>query len=277
MTDCASCGYKLQPGMMKCAECGAWNRPEADAKASVMLADVKTDDIHRIPTGPWDDVFGGGLVCTSCVLLAGGPGAGKSTLGLQIADEIVEILDEEVIYVHAEQIAGEMKLTADRLGIRNMNKIRLRPKLTLGEMMAAFLPHTPAAVIVDSVVALTAGDQQEAVDTCIELKKCAVGLYAPIIVIDHVAKKEDFAGLKRLEHEVDALFSLRVDKRSGLRILKAHKNRFGPAPIEVILEMTEQGLREFAAPESDDKTVATIGDSDNKPKPKRKRSKKPRS
>ena len=51
-----------------------------------------------------------------------------------------------------------------------------------------------------------------------------------------------------LEHLVDLVLSFECDRHSGLRLVRATKNRFGPADEVGCFEMTEGGIREVADP-----------------------------
>ena len=60
--------------------------------------------------------MGGGLVNGSLVLLGGEPGIGKSTLILELCDKITG--NGKVLYISGEESAEQVKIRADRLGIK---------------------------------------------------------------------------------------------------------------------------------------------------------------
>ena len=62
-----------------------------------------------------DRVLGGGAVIGSIVLVGGAPGVGKSTLLLQITENLKGL---SVLYVSGEESERQLKLRADRLGVR---------------------------------------------------------------------------------------------------------------------------------------------------------------
>ena len=71
----------------------------------------KTTDVEL------NTVLGGGIVNGSIILLAGEPGIGKSTLLLQTA-----LLDQKnILYVSGEEAVTQIKLRANRIGIKNQN------------------------------------------------------------------------------------------------------------------------------------------------------------
>ncbi|MBC8486791.1 MAG: DNA repair protein RadA [Bacteroidetes bacterium] len=106
---CQQCGYESPSWLGKCPNCEEWNSlvetvvstkvrgsrfevREKERKTSqpLKLSAIKKTQLRRILTGigEFDRVLGNGLVPGSVILLAGEPGIGKSTLLLQVADEI---------------------------------------------------------------------------------------------------------------------------------------------------------------------------------------------
>src|SRR3982751_6930709 len=111
---CTNCGSVHPKWMGKCPDCGTWDSlqeykaPTPDARAAARAAptfqtsDVATAaqalaldeidqaDAPRTPTGisEFDRVLGGGIVPGSAVLVGGEPGIGKSTLLLQVANDL---------------------------------------------------------------------------------------------------------------------------------------------------------------------------------------------
>src|SRR3982751_6746566 len=111
---CTNCGSVHPKWMGKCPDCGTWDSlqeykaPTPDARAAARAAppfqtsDVATAaqalaldeidqaDAPRTPTGisEFDRILGGGIVPGSAVLVGGEPGIGKSTLLLQVANDI---------------------------------------------------------------------------------------------------------------------------------------------------------------------------------------------
>lgn len=77
-----------------------------------------TGDEQRYMTGiaEFDRVLGGGIVPGSLVLLGGEPGIGKSTLALQIAQQLIDIVGK-ILYVSAEESLRQIYLRANRLSV----------------------------------------------------------------------------------------------------------------------------------------------------------------
>ena len=260
---CRLCDTVFLASQSQCPSCGAFHVPESSwgkpangadgttalvTDATLLLSEVPETELERIQTGPWDHCFGGGLARTSVNLIGGAPGAGKSTLSLQISDKIAgKLVPEqgravEILYIGAEESAAEIKARAVRLNLENLARIRLLPMGAIQNISDVMLSRRPRAVILDSLPGFVS-DPEEAVEMCTRLKGYAVELNAPMIVIDHITKADDFAGLMTLQHAVDGLFTLYPDD-SGLRTFSTVKNRFGPAQVEVFFLMTPTGLVE---------------------------------
>ena len=104
---CGDCGYESPKWYGKCPSCGAWNtmsefkeKPVSAARGTntfqrgesrpTLLKDIDTGDESRFHSGigELDRVLGGGAVHGSFVLVGGEPGIGKSTLLLQMCQEM---------------------------------------------------------------------------------------------------------------------------------------------------------------------------------------------
>ena len=256
---CQYCSTALPSGHSKCPsrKCGRWNlaRPkESIDNGTVLLSDATLSIETRIKTGLVDEVFGGGLgiAQTSVNLLGGEPGAGKTTLCLMLADIFcAEFPDKEALYIANEQAPAELKATATRLKLKHANRIRIVKAMggvahELGEIM---LHYRPSVTFLDSVTMFAGEDSALAVVVCQRLKAYSVELNAPAIVVNHLTKGGEHAGLNKLQHAVDmtCLFDLLLDPDedptpSTPRRLMSVKNRNGPAPVTQYFAMTETGL-----------------------------------
>ena len=125
----------------QCPACKAWNsfveekqvtsnksgakEKEKSVNKVVKLDEVIKTESTRVETGieELDRVLGGGFVNGSLTLLGGEPGIGKSTLILQICNNIK--IDGKILYVSGEESAEQIKIRADRLDIKNDNLLFL--------------------------------------------------------------------------------------------------------------------------------------------------------
>jgi DNA repair protein RadA/Sms len=70
----------------------------------------------------------------------------------------------------------------------------------------------------------------------------------PFFLIGHITKEGTIAGPKALEHIVDTVLYFEGEKFQNYRVVRAHKNRFGPANEVAIYEMHDDGLEEVPNP-----------------------------
>ncbi len=263
---CLQCRFPLPPGMLKCInpKCRAWNVPTTavniDDSTVLLGSGVRSVKLPRYTTKLVDKVFGGGIVTTAVCLMGGEPGAGKTTLGLQLSDIICDITKRESLYIANEQSAEEIEDTASRLRLKHASpQSRLiRIVRAMGgvnhDIGTLLLHYKPCLVILDSLTKWVGEDLALAVQIAQALKDYAVKLQCPVIIVNQVTKDGDQAGRKQLEHAVDmtCMFDILegevdeegnpIPKPLSPRRLMSEKNRFGPAPEELFFTMTETGL-----------------------------------
>jgi DNA repair protein RadA/Sms len=224
----------------------------------VLLSDVVSSDIDRLRTGPWDEVFGTtfkkgvsvsqGIARSSVNLIGGSPGAGKSTLLLQAGNEVCEQITSEVLYLAAEEPIDQIKARADRLEIKWQNRIRLVECMKGDANIEDIInQYEPGMLFLDSVSAMAGDDMSTQVKICKVIKQFCAKYRLPAIVLSHVNKQGEIAGLEALQHEVDSVTSFFPDGegQNAPRILYVEKNRNGLAYISYSLSMTEKGLVPF--------------------------------
>ena len=269
---CRECGFNAPKWLGRCPSCGAWNSfteeivakesgsiPAVVAGKSVpaskpqRVAEIECGTTQRIDTGNGEvnRVLGGGLVAGSLILLGGEPGIGKSTLSLQLA-----LSDNglKTLYVSGEESAEQIKLRAERIGIRNENCIVYTETL-LENIVAQIEEIRPDMVVIDSIQTMytdlidsSAGSVSQIRECAATLLKYAKGSGTPIFIIGHITKDGTIAGPKILEHIVDVVLQFEGDGNNTYRILRGIKNRFG-ATFEIgVFEMLHDGLRSVENP-----------------------------
>ena len=266
---CQNCGYESAGYLGKCPECSSWGSfveelAGNEIKTSVNLVDnyppVKLDEIKmgteiRTTTGisEFDRVLGGGIVQGSLILIAGDPGIGKSTILLQTSGELCKS-NKKVLYVSAEESASQIKLRAERLGVKS-ESLYIYPQTNFELIKKHVEEMKPDLVIVDSIQAIytstiqsTAGSVSQIRECCNSLMSIAKTNNISIIVIGHVTKEGNIAGPKVLEHMVDTVIQFEGDKYKTYRILRSIKNRFGNTSEVGIFEMGAKGLIEVINP-----------------------------
>ena len=270
---CTACGNETAKWAGKCPACGAWNtiveQPETPRTAlkapssrgvggpkrrACPVTDLRTDEEIRFPTGmgELDRVLGGGAVKGSLVLVGGAPGIGKSTLMLQICNQLCQT--SRVLYVSGEESEHQLKLRAKRLHVDSPNLLVLS-ETSLGEVLEAVTAEAPEVLIVDSIQTLyndaldsPAGSISQVKDCAMALMQVAKGQGITVFVIGHVNKEGSIAGPKVLEHMVDCVLYFEGDQRAAHRILRAAKNRFGATNEIGVFEMRDSGLVEVENP-----------------------------
>jgi DNA repair protein RadA/Sms len=244
---CNSCKHRIAADRLRCPSCGRWQIANAsidDHDGTKLLSDASIKETSRIVTGPWDPCFGGGIVLGATVLIGGAPGAGKSTLALQLAD-VIATQSGEVLYVATEESSGQIRDRALRLKVQSLSKIRMACTKDgfQASLKETLLTRKPKAIIVDSLTGLVGTDLEAAAETCDRLKDYATELNCPALVIDHVTKQGDFAGLMKLQHVVDTTISFFPHEPGcETRGMTTVKNRFGPN-TSLCLVMLESGLQ----------------------------------
>ncbi|MGC6769042.1 DNA repair protein RadA [Enterococcus sp. LJL128] len=270
--ECQSCGYISPKYLGRCPNCGQWNsmtevaiQDTSDRRVRVSLTGKKTQPQKLTEVVPRKEprvatklaelnrVLGGGVVPGSLVLIGGDPGIGKSTLLLQVSQQLTEV-GGKVLYVSGEESADQIKLRAERLGTANLD-FYLYAETDMQEIARAIEKLEPDYVIIDSIQTMTqpdvtsvAGSVSQVRETTAELLKLAKTNGIAIFIVGHVTKDGSIAGPRMLEHMVDTVLYFEGDKHHTFRILRAVKNRFGSTNEIGIFEMREHGLEEVANP-----------------------------
>lgn len=251
--NCSRCSSHIPDGRLQCPKCKQVQTRVAHGGVSTLssgttvdesitLDKAKSADVTRIISGPWDYCFGGGLVLTSCALVGGAPGAGKSTLFLQMAGAVALKLQDEVCYIATEESINEIKARADRLKVPNQNKIRMISAMGgMPNVGAILAKHKPKGIWLDSLQGLAGESEAASLEFCRIMKQVAVNTNAPVIISSHVNKSDEIAGLMANQHVVDSIHTFFPDQ-DGVRIWEVEKNRHGRAFISTTYEMTETGL-----------------------------------
>jgi DNA repair protein RadA/Sms len=139
------------------------------------VTDLRTERGIRFPTGmgELDRVLGGGAVKGSLVLVGGAPGIGKSTLMLQICDQLCK--SSRVLYVSGEESEHQLKLRAKRLRVDSPNLLVLS-ETSLGEVLEAVTAEAPEVLIVDSIQTLWNEALDSPAGSVSQVKDCAMAL-----------------------------------------------------------------------------------------------------
>jgi len=269
---CSDCGTIHKKWTGRCDGCGAWNSIQEEVPLSsgpsrqalgtakgrrVALTDLATQEAPppRALSGiaELDRVLGGGLVPASATLVGGDPGIGKSTLLLQAAASFARA-GASVVYVSGEEATAQVRMRARRLDLAD-TPVRLAAETNLRDVLTTLDADRPDLAVVDSIQTMWVDTVESAPGSVSQVRACAHELTrfakrfgTAIILVGHVTKEGQIAGPRVVEHMVDTVLYFEGERGHQFRILRATKNRFGPADEIGVFEMTGAGLAEVANP-----------------------------
>jgi DNA repair protein RadA/Sms len=197
-------------------------------------------------------VLGGGIVPGSLTLVGGPPGAGKSTLMLQIAARLAQ--QGDVVYVCGEESGAQVKLRAERV-LREKTALNVFPETNLRAVLDALERRKPLAVVVDSIQTVWLPESEAYAGSITQIRDCTQALMdfakrtgCAAFIVGHVTKDGAIAGPRLLEHLVDTVLYFEGESSGEHRILRAYKNRFGSIDEICVFRMHDTGLREVPNP-----------------------------
>ncbi|MEH2136667.1 DNA repair protein RadA [Nostoc sp.] len=310
---CNECGAESPQWFGKCPACGTYNSLEeqisiqssvdvpsrggvsswqsaqgngkshakpAKARASLTFDQITDRQIARWESGygELDRVLGGGVVPGSMVLIGGDPGIGKSTLLLQVSNQLAQ--KYRILYVTGEESGQQVKLRASRLGVSkplsvvNEEEITVvvdptlpidpdsigadlyvLPETDLEEILREIDSLKPNVAVIDSIQTVFFPALTSAPGSVAQVRECTAALMkvakhedVTMLIVGHVTKEGAIAGPKVLEHLVDTVLYFEGDRFASHRLLRTVKNRFGATHEIGIFEMVAEGLREVSNP-----------------------------
>lgn len=269
---CTACGASHSKWSGRCDACGAWNSVVEEAPlatgpatktlggkrgSAITLTDLATQEAAppRTKAGveELDRVLGGGLVAASALLVGGDPGIGKSTLLLQAAARFARN-GLKVIYVTGEESVAQVQMRAARLGLTE-SPVRLAAETNLRDILTTLEAEKPDLAIIDSIQTMWADHVDSAPGSVSQVRAAAHELTTfakrrgiAVVMVGHVTKEGTIAGPRVIEHMVDTVLYFEGERGHQFRILRAVKNRFGPADEIGVFEMTGKGLAEVKNP-----------------------------
>ncbi|AFY89807.1 MAG: DNA repair protein RadA [Chroococcidiopsis cubana SAG 39.79] len=311
---CNECGAESPQWFGKCPACGTYNSLEEQitsttlgtlptrgvswqqtpqsngksiAKAAKPRASLTFDQISDRQVSRWcsgydelDRVLGGGIVPGSMVLIGGDPGIGKSTLLLQVSNQLAQ--NYRILYVCGEESGQQVKLRASRLGVSKFQNpieesdpqlqnqspnghlvnngsaradLYVLPETDLEEILREVDSLKPNVAVIDSIQTVYFPALTSAPGSVAQVRECTSALMQvakrediTMLIVGHVTKEGAIAGPKVLEHLVDTVLYFEGDRFASHRLLRTVKNRFGATHEIGIFEMIDRGLREVANP-----------------------------
>ena len=257
----------------------------AKARSSLTFDQISDRQIARWESGygELDRVLGGGVVPGSMVLIGGDPGIGKSTLLLQVSNQLAQ--KYRILYITGEESGQQVKLRASRLGMSkpplivtedNQNQdpqalvtnpeqpinpdsigadLYILPETDLEEILREIDSLKPNVAVIDSIQTVFLPALTSAPGSVAQVRECTAALMKvakhediTMLIVGHVTKEGTIAGPRVLEHLVDTVLYFEGDRFASHRLLRTVKNRFGATHEIGIFEMVSQGLREVDNP-----------------------------
>ncbi|URZ03404.1 DNA repair protein RadA [Clostridium felsineum] len=265
---CQECGYQSVKWLGKCPSCNNWNsfieeEKVENKKTSKIILNSEPKCINNIKSGQYERydtnnkelnrVLGGGLVKGSITLISGAPGIGKSTLLLQICQDIA-VKYGKVLYVSGEESENQIKMRGDRLKVTSPN-IYILSETNMENIEEHVNNIKPAFVIIDSIQTLYKEQITSAPGSVSQVRECANDIMRiaktsniPFFIVAHVTKQGELAGPRVLEHIVDTVLTFEGQRTEEFRILRTVKNRFGTTSEIGVFEMQEEGLKQIYNP-----------------------------
>ncbi len=269
---CQNCGYETPAWYGVCPQCGAYGsfeegvstasalkkkekqRAVSSVSIAASLSNVSFHEESRFSTSiaEMDRVLGGGIVVGSLVLVGGEPGIGKSTLLLQVAQNVSQ--HKKVLYVSGEESMQQIKLRAQRLSSAPCEMLLVNTN-DLEQVETELERTKPEFVVIDSIQTMASSEISSAQGSVSQIKEVTAKLMEiakqkniSIFVVGHVTKEGSIAGPKVLEHLVDTVIYFEGERYHSYRMLRAVKNRFGSTNELGMFEMTGKGLVEVENP-----------------------------
>ena len=267
---CAACGATHAKWSGRCEACGAWNTIAEEAGLADGPTALGPSRGRRVPLGDLaaaepelpralsgigelDRALGGGLVPASATLVGGDPGIGKSTLLLQAAAAYAAA-GLPAVYISGEEAAAQVRLRATRLGLARA-PLRLATETNLRDILTTLDAERPRLAVIDSIQTMWSDHVDSAPGSVAQVRAAAHELTAfakrrgtAVVLVGHVTKDGQIAGPRVVEHMVDTVLYFEGERGHQFRILRAVKNRFGPADEIGVFEMTGTGLAEVTNP-----------------------------
>lgn len=267
---CSECNYESIGHLGRCPECGAWGtlvktvvetsktkggatREISVRKSIKRLSEVESTNSHRIVTSiqEFNRVMGGGIVKDSITILSAKPGAGKSTILLQVANDLA-IKGYKVLYASGEESESQIKSRADRI-LKDIHKgVWVLSDNSMDNILDQIEEVDPDLIIIDSIQTLTleafsgsrAGSPTQTMECAYELVKVAKNPERPraVIIVGQMTKEDELAGVRALEHLVDAVLIIEGESGEELRSLLSTKNRYGSTGEMGFFNMTDEGM-----------------------------------
>jgi energy-coupling factor transporter ATP-binding protein EcfA2 len=194
-----------------------------------------------------DEIFGGGqspgIVPGTSIFLTGGPGSGKSTLSMQLADWFHTKAGHQVLYNLGEESKQMARFRAVNIGLDA--DFSISAMSDVNDLVKYAKKSGVEVLFQDSLQRIgdrTSYRSQQLVEAAIKLHRLAKDEGVTVFIVGHCNKKGVFAGPRTIQHDLDVHLHIEVGDDVA-RKFRIEKNRFGPAGSSFEIVMTGAGLQ----------------------------------
>lgn len=259
---CQQCSYNSATKLWKCPNCWAFGSfIEDENKNKLKKSNTKTwlnswkilqswnktwIWFYEIGNKELNRVFKRGIKKAWIYLLWWEPWIGKSTMMLQIVDEILKLNKEVNIgYFSWEENEDQISDRIDRINLSSLkDSIEIYHTSDLEDIITTTKNKNYDMIIIDSIQTVYKTWLDAAAGSVNQVKICSEKIsefcksnHITAIIIWHVTKWWEIAWPKYLEHIVDAVLYLEWDRYGQYRFLRSKKNRFESTDDVAIFEM----------------------------------------
>lgn len=233
-------------------------QPKIKRDGNILEIEVPKQMEQAVPTGhPHIDLLyaGDGIISGTVSLVSGGPGAGKTTLMLQLADSLTRIGHKAIVNTGEEslyQVARVAKRLDLKHGFIPAYNREAEDIIEHCEAIRAQFPEKHLFIVQDSLQCLSirpsgkrgrpVGAEQAKIIGLEKLTEYAKNNWVTLFLIGHVNKKGEFAGKQTIKHIVDCHLHLSYDPEYEERVCEMRKNRFGIAGTFYNFDLQAKGL-----------------------------------
>jgi DNA repair protein RadA/Sms len=236
------------------------------------FSDIKVPDALRttLKTG-WeyiDALFTGeGIRPSTCCMVTGLPGGGKTTISLQLANSLAE-QGHVVLYNSCEESGAQIKMKLEKMEFNALlesnnayfssfydisdilafaDKVRKQHKLEAGKGFFLFVDSLQTIERTSKGAGRPAGPAQQQCDAMWDVAGWCKENMTVAMIIGQVTKDGTFAGKQEVKHAVDCHLHLAMDtdKKSETyrqRVAEMQKNRFGSGGLFFPYEISSKGI-----------------------------------
>ena len=213
----------------------------------------------------FDEAVGGeGMTPSTAMMLTGTPGAGKTTMCLQLAESIMAS-GNICLFNTGEESLFQVRKVAKRLNMKNGfiagQDTLVEDVLNHADTLRKAHPKKQVFLILDSLQTLDDGKYKDGhtnsmtqVRAIEMITNWCKETYGIALVIGQVTKGGTFAGSNKMKHMVDAHMHLSWERKDkdllGHRKFKVEKNRFGGTGRTSWLAMSSSGFHVTAIEEA---------------------------